>query len=337
MKARFVLCHPASSIEGEARQVFLSDCLRQEGHDSAVFTFSPSRKPAVAPYLGSQSLVHYFVSDEPESPPHRTTSKALLEALRADEPDMILVKGVDYSLSHEIFASFPPHRIAVIIGGTAQHRLLDKCGLIYFETPRQRAAYLGPAKTCILPKYIRWEELDDGADGAQEVEFDIVNVGNFNEPRKAQEFLLPFLLNYRVVFVGDGTRRPAIAQLCAGNKNVTFAGYVPQAKTYSFIRRSRLMVHCATWDGYPRVVADSLACGVPVVGLAGVLDGVVEGEFLQCTPIQDLYAQVFKLLQAPEDLAQLGRKAAEYMRSISGYEAVKRSFLGGLALVLKNQ
>ena len=87
------------------------------------------------------------------------------------------------------------------------------------------------------------------------------------------------------------------------------------------------MVHASTWDGYPRAVAESLAAGVPVIGLEGVLDGITREPFVRCTSVENLSALAVQSLSAREDLRRLGQDAHRYMLRISSYEALLKAFL----------
>ena len=77
-----------------------------------------------------------FPADEPSDSPHRTTSTALLQALCLDQPDVVMVKGVDYRQSAAIFETFARERLGVIIGGLGSHPLLDKASIVYFESQK---------------------------------------------------------------------------------------------------------------------------------------------------------------------------------------------------------
>lgn len=328
MKIRFVLCHLDVDLAVEQRQLNLGDMLLSSGHDVAVYGVSsdPAPASAAAPkrHGAYATPVLLFPRDDPEANLHATTSDAMLAALAEDAPDLILLKGVDYKQAERIAAQFPTARLGAIIGGVSSHPLLDRCGLIYFETELQRAAYVGPARTYLLPKMIPWRYvLPHGLEG---VDFDIINVGNFDEDRKAQELLLPFTLDLRVLFVGSGRRLKAFQTICAQRPNVSFTGYIEQAELFALLSRSHLMVHTSIWEGYPRAVAESLAAGVPVVGLKGVLDGVPVDDALTCVPVEDLYSTVRDWLADPHRLATLGQSGQRQMRETSSDNAMMTLF-----------
>jgi glycosyltransferase involved in cell wall biosynthesis len=248
----------------------------------------------------------------------------MLNALKEEAPDRIVVKGVDYALAREIFRMFPAERLSVIVGGVSSHALLERCGSVYFETRKQLESFKGSARTTILPKLIAWEQVKQH--GISGIDYDVINIGNFEEPRKAQELLLPFALKHRVLFLGAGKRLEAFKQICEPHKNITFGGYVRGEQLFDSLSRSRLMIHSSVWDGYPRVVAESLAAGVPVLGLAGVLDGIAAEPIISCAPIEKLHEMGFSLLSDFARLDSMGAAAAAYMKQASSHEVLLERF-----------
>jgi glycosyltransferase involved in cell wall biosynthesis len=321
LRIRFVLAHPTNGAEG--REVFLADALNKQGHDAAYFAISPrnlheSRRRLSCP-------IEFFPPDNPGADPHLTISTALLQALCADRPDIVLVKGIDYSEAALIFDKFPRDRCGVVIGGASSHPLLDQAGFIYFETQTQLDRYRGTAPAAILPKYIDWEAL--GKIDVRPKTFDVINVGNFNEPRKSQEFMFALAHRHSIVFVGGGARLAAFRKIARDNRNVTFTGRVDRNAVFGWLSSAYLMIHCSTWDGYPRAVAESLAAGVPVIGLTGVLDGITSEPFIRCASAESLTAVAAQALSDRDALVALGRRARDHMLKTSAADALLNSFL----------
>ncbi len=255
MRIRFVLCHPSHLLIEEEREIFLASALFKMGHDAAYFAISNRNLRQSRRQTGFACPVELFPADDPSESPHRTTSTALLQALCRDQPDIVMVKGVGYRQSAAIFETFARERLGVIIGGRGSHPLLDKASIVYFESQRQKDDYSGSALTTVLPKYIKWGELD--AVEHCDKKFDVINIGNFNETRKSQEFLFPLAHRHRIAFVGGGSRLPSFKNIAQGNRNITFAGFLDRRTVFSWLKAAYLMVHTSIWDGYPRAVAES--------------------------------------------------------------------------------
>ena len=331
MKIRFVLCHRTENVSGEVRQVVLANALRKHGVDAVVFAMSSKPTATEIEYDDSQALV-FFPADDISQSAHDTLSRSLLEQLVSESPDLILVKGIDYAITKAIFEKFPKQQLGAVIGGVANHPLLHQCSVIFFETDRQSANFTCDALKLTLPKFVQWNNvLEHGVNG---VDFDIVNVGNFDEDRKAQELLLPFIFNKRVVLIGGGRKLDSFHSICANRTNVELPGFVSSDRLYEYLSRSRLMVHCSTWDGYPRAVAEGLCAGVPVIGLAGVLDGIAPEPLIRTVSLERLHSMVFDVLNNPGDLNTAGREAAAYMRTNASETRLCELFLQGVEAVV---
>lgn len=87
------------------------------------------------------------------------------------------------------------------------------------------------------------------------------NVKQFD--RLIETFLASGLASrYDLRLIGDGADRPRLEAL-SRNKNVYFAGFV--SNPYAYMAAARFTVLCSTYEGFPNVLCESLACGTPVV------------------------------------------------------------------------
>lgn len=324
MKIRCVLCHPTDFLESEERQIFLFKAAREVGHDSCVYAMCDNDVKVAESERASDESVRFFRVDDDGTPPHDTISTTLINRLEQDSPDLVIIKGVDYAMAAAIRAVFPPERIGIIVGGTYEHPIINACKLVFFETRFQMSQCPATVKGVVLPKFIHW---DDVPVFQEHREIDIVNVGNFDEPRKAQELLLPFTHRFRVLFIGAGARLESFKTFCAGRPEVEFSGYLLRAQVFQNVARCRLMVHCSTWDGYPRAVAEALACGVPVVAQRGVVDPIEGEQIIQSFSLEELYTEAFSLLRDHAKLLELGRRARNYMMEHSSYDNLRNTFL----------
>jgi glycosyltransferase involved in cell wall biosynthesis len=71
----------------------------------------------------------------------------------------------------------------------------------------------------------------------------------------------------RLTVVGDGTLRPALERLVAErgvDDLVALVGKQPRRDTAEILRASRVLVMSSRFEGSPRALIESLACGVPV-------------------------------------------------------------------------
>jgi glycosyltransferase involved in cell wall biosynthesis len=72
--------------------------------------------------------------------------------------------------------------------------------------------------------------------------------------------------DFDLVIVGRGTREAELKQLAADlgiSPRVTFAGF--QENPWAWLAKAKLFVLPSRWEGFPSVVAEALACGVPAL------------------------------------------------------------------------
>ncbi|WP_273522698.1 glycosyltransferase [Rhodosalinus sediminis] len=122
----------------------------------------------------------------------------------------------------------------------------------------------------------------------------------------------------RLRIAGDGRQRRALARQAerlgiAGA--VTFLGHVSDvAAEY---QSADLLVLPSRWEGFPNVVIEALAHGVPVVatatpGAVEILEGTGAGRIARMDDAEDLAAQIAAVLDAPPDAAALTATAGRY-------------------------
>jgi glycosyltransferase involved in cell wall biosynthesis len=249
--------------------------------------------------------VTFFPVDDLDAAPKDHTSQKLLERLRADPPDLLVFKGLGYRLSSWLLEETGfrlPY--AFIVGGGMADRYLAGASYVLCETEEQRVAFQrAHLPTAILPKALDSTLFRPGG----EKQFDIVNVGMFRDG-KNQQALRPLAEQFRVVLVGDG---PLVAEsrTLFGSRAI-FTGILTAADVAETVRRSRVMVHPSLSEGFPRALAESLACGVPVVAFRQVVRGVYEDGrhgLLLDEPSQ-LVSSVRDLLETPERLERMSRE-----------------------------
>lgn len=263
MKIRLIFGHPADDFGPEVREGLLIEALCAGGHDACAYR--------IAVHHGKNgAFIRLFENDAAHDPdPHAACSTALLEQIRRDEPDVLIVKGADYRTVHEIIRMAGPRAIIVsIVGGAITHRRHDSRVHIALEEydgqiDPARSTYVRLQHRVFFPKLIRWDLARLSAPRTKS--YDVVNVGSFIL-HKRQIDITPLADMWRLCFVGDGPERNNVEQQANGAlKRPTFLGNVGPAEVYAAIRESRLMVHTSTFDGFPRVFAESLSVGVPVV------------------------------------------------------------------------
>jgi glycosyltransferase involved in cell wall biosynthesis len=151
-------------------------------------------------------------------------------------------------------------------------------------------------------------------------------IKTFSLVRKEREALL--------LLIGDGFEKNFLQTLSAdlGVKNdVLFLGY--QNNPYKYIRRSNIFVHTCLFEGFPNIILEAMAIGVPVVSIDcpyGPRDIMKDGESGFLIPVNDEEAMAHALLKLAKDREireRIGAKGAEraamltVQKMVAGYEA----------------
>jgi glycosyltransferase involved in cell wall biosynthesis len=153
----------------------------------------------------------------------------------------------------------------------------------------------------------------------------------------AEKGALPMIAAWRSVdyplrIVGDG---PLVAEMkAAAPDNVTFLGRLSSAKVADEMRRAAMLVAFSTCvEGFPVVIAEALACGLPIVvsdigALRDIVKHGVTGLHARAGDPEALAAAVRSLTGDPDALARMSRAArVDYLANYNP-EAAYRSLAG---------
>ncbi|TDH60863.1 glycosyltransferase [Dankookia rubra] len=326
MRIRFIISHPTSYLFSEVREAVIAERLMQLGHDAAVYRYH-KRSELKHELFRNHVPVSYFPSDNPGSSPHRMVSSLLLERLEAEKPDLLVFKGLGYDIVPHVLnrMSLGSPRIGFILGGTAVDPVLERADFVLAESQGQIEAIheaLGRFLPCrTLAKYLDWDLADQiysARHAGVAPDYDIVNVGSF-EPRKNQIALRAFFGRYRIALVGGGEGLEAVAQAAAGKADVHLLGGLPNAEALAVVGRARLMVHASLWEGVPRAIFESLACGTPVVAHNFAIQERYEGtSAVRLVGVDELVPTAEALLANPSLLAEMAQEGRAYAKERNG-------------------
>ncbi|MBK1658387.1 glycosyltransferase family 4 protein [Paracraurococcus ruber] len=325
MKIQIVLSHPAPEIYGETREVYLAQRLAGMGHEVGLLRAFDGGA-TITRDTGEGVAIRYCPADDGRAEAHATVSTAMLHAVLAEKPDILIFKGIGYSIVGQIIegARHLACRIGFILGGNAVEPELVHADFVLTESDRQAALVRTAVKDAVLcqvlPKYINWPVADRVFQTRLQAapRYDIVNVGQF-EPRKNQIELQAFFADHAVALIGDGETRPQVELSAKDFPKVEFLGSRPNDQVLETIGLSRIMVHCSLWEGVPRSLIESLACGTPVVAYGHA----IQGDFDESCGVRlvasgELHAAVTGLLSDPESLGRLSENGRRFARDVHG-------------------
>jgi glycosyltransferase involved in cell wall biosynthesis len=117
--------------------------------------------------------------------------------------------------------------------------------------------------------------------------------------------------------VGEGTSRSALESQAQrdGLRDVEFLGWRDGEQTRDLMKRAYFVVVPSLWyEGFPMVLAESFACGVPVIASRlGAMEEIVDhshtGLHFKPGSPEDLAQAVRWALEHPESIAEMGRNA----------------------------
>lgn len=99
----------------------------------------------------------------------------------------------------------------------------------------------------------------------------IINVGSLSK-KKGQKYLIEAFrivrdkIPARLVLLGEGDQTADLKKLATDlvvDQDLLFLGF--QKNPYKFMARSSVFVLASLWEGFPNVLTEAMACGVPVV------------------------------------------------------------------------
>ncbi len=302
----------------------LADALRKLGVETRVFRMHPGTEAEQEELNGVP--VHFCPADDPAAKAHAQVSASLRAEVAAFGPDAVLYKGLGYAVNADLQASLPERvRIGLIVGGGVEDPLLPRASIVLGEYREQLSRcfrdHLRTRKALVLPKFVDMELAGDGRP-KRAVEFDIVNVGNFHEPRKNQAALLPLTDRHRIAFVGAGPLLRIAKGSVARPSYATFFGKLPNEEVFPVLRRSAIMVHTSTMDGLPRATVEAMAAGLPVIAFRSTIDGGIPPTAGLLVAPGALRHAVDLLLTDEELRLAMGRAARRHVEKHHGPAAI---------------
>jgi len=99
----------------------------------------------------------------------------------------------------------------------------------------------------------------------------IISAGRFVEQKNYQLLIESYMevnknIKCRLVIIGEGPDRNKLEKIIKDNnqqENIYLLGW--QGNPYKFMKQSDLFVLSSDWEGFPNVVLEALACGIPII------------------------------------------------------------------------
>ena len=135
----------------------------------------------------------------------------------------------------------------------------------------------------------------------------------------------------RLVIIGDGILRPVVEERVRSlglEGSVVMPGYA--ANPYSAMKRADCFVLSSRWEGFPNVLVEAAALGVPIVatdcrgGPREILEGIEGAHLVPVGDIQAMSAAIQRAIRTIRPVMTLMRRAEEFsvVKAVSEFEGV---------------
>jgi glycosyltransferase involved in cell wall biosynthesis len=115
-----------------------------------------------------------------------------------------------------------------------------------------------------------------------------------------------------LVVAGDGELRDQVVDSTRRSASIRYEGRVPRERLFALMKQSKALVFPSEWyEGFPLLIAEAMACGVPVIAarLGAAASLVTEGEtglLFTAGDAGELSARIRWLESHPEDTVRMG-------------------------------
>jgi glycosyltransferase involved in cell wall biosynthesis len=203
--------------------------------------------------------------------------------------------------------------------GTYSHHIDRYIALTEFARGKAVKGGIDTSKLVVKPNFIR-DPPPQGGGGGGYVAF----VGRLLEGKGTETLVKAWRLlpGVKLRILGDGALRPQLEAIVAKeNLNIEFTGRQPRNVVLDTISRAELLIVPSEWyEGFPMVVAESYACGTPILAARiGSLeelikDGVTGSHFTAGDP-ESLAQGVVQMLGDARGLRTMRAHARAYFEA----------------------
>lgn len=251
------------------RERLLLEELRKAGFSTRIVTFDFKQKKAkLSLKFDGLEVVSYQPHLLTRRNKKRAVSLRLLADLRRWKPRVVLFKGSNYRINYLLnFLRVAPVRV-LVSSGRKWNRHEGYTHYLYEDEGHRRTYQL--TESGVAEKYFKYCRQADtittrAAAGQPEKAYDFTAVGALSPLKNLRPLLALAGQGYSVCVIGDGPLRDVVSEEADRLPNLTWIPAATPERVYETLAMSRFLVHMSISEGFPRVIAEALSVGTPVI------------------------------------------------------------------------
>lgn len=252
--------------------------------------------------------------------------------------------GLLRSAVHTVHSSYSHydlrHRL-MLVWVFCLFRRIVSCGRASYASFPWFLRWLGGLRFRVVQNGVDLDRIDRVVDWrrGRRPPFSILVVGRLMDLKNPASVLRAFEAGHdsgsRLVFIGKGPLRPALAEMVKGldlNDQVEFTGLVPREEVYRRLAAADLFVSASSVEGLPVAVLEAMACGCPVIlsdipshrEIAGEADFV---PLVRCDDVDGFAREIRRIRNlSPAERAELGARCRRHAQDRFSLAAMHRGY-----------
>lgn len=312
---------PMDILTEPFREHQMARILAERGHETELWYIG--KHPASHPRSREMPYtVRMFKSSRTKGPTKLHFSSDMPEIARKSGGDLFLLKGVDGGGGLHLLKSYILPRkktFGFIIGGHSRSSYFKNADVIFYESEFQRQYLIShhrflrnnknsQDKLIFLPKSVDTDLFSPPAPSSEK-EWDILVVGRLISYYKNYKAAGTLSRYCRIAVAGGGSDA---GKLKSNYPLIQWLGEIPNKQLASYYGRSHLFLYPGFNDYFPRVIAESMSCGVPPLAFTRrIQPDVVPADCGLLLPRRNYIAPVRELLKKPDQITIMGQRSRE--------------------------
>jgi len=331
MKIVFIQTYPAYHDFGDAerwlalenRDKWMPGIVKELGHEAELWCVANQRERHE--YTWKKKITFPVRTFRPDSMAGKTKkhqSHEMVQYANTQNVDLYVLKGTDGGIGVRMLRKhILPKNIpfSFVIGGKWYSPFAHRASSILYETEQQRQLILkknwkfwkktcNPEKLIHLPKSIDTEIFKPQKSAHKK--YQIISMGRLIPYYKNYDALTNLPSHLKIGFIGGG---PQLESFRNKFPHIDWIGAVSNRKVPKHLSKASAFFYTGLRDHFPRVIAESAACGLPVIAFKDVIssDTIPDSIGLRVSRT-DYISEINAFCSEPERVKEKGKLAREH-------------------------